>query len=109
MVFGSFFKKKKKEEPESDIDDSESVLQTKEETASEPIAEHEDLENVKKESNEDEQSQRMGKTETDAKQMALKEVTVNIDSELLQKAQSRGIDFSSVLEQQLKKMVLDKE
>jgi len=106
MVFGSFFKKKKKEEPESGVDDSENVLETKEQTGSEPIAEHEDLGNIKKEFYGDE---RVGKTETDAKQMARKEVTVNIDSELLQKAQSRGIDFSSVLEQQLKKMVLDKE
>jgi Post-segregation antitoxin CcdA len=38
-------------------------------------------------------------------QTTVKEVTVNIDSELLAKAQTRGIDLSNTLEQQLRRMV----
>lgn len=35
------------------------------------------------------------------------EVTVNIDSELLRKAQAKGIDLSNTLDQQLRRMVSD--
>jgi hypothetical protein len=35
------------------------------------------------------------------------EVTVNIDSEVLRKAQAKGIDLSNTLEQQLRRMVSD--
>ena len=35
------------------------------------------------------------------------EVTVNIDSEILRKAQAKGIDLSNTLEQQLRRMVSD--
>jgi hypothetical protein len=35
------------------------------------------------------------------------EVTVNINSEVLRKAQAKGIDLSNTLEQQLRRMVSD--
>jgi hypothetical protein len=38
-------------------------------------------------------------------QTRVKEVTVNIDSELLTKAQARGIDLSNTLEQELRRIV----
>ncbi|MGH9975453.1 MAG: type II toxin-antitoxin system CcdA family antitoxin, partial [Nitrososphaeraceae archaeon] len=38
-------------------------------------------------------------------QTTVTEVTINIDSELLSKAQAKGIDLSNTLEQQLRRMV----
>lgn len=120
MVFGSFFKKKKKQ-LEKGIDDVENVLKPEqrpdndlEKINHELTAENEDRGKVKKPSFEVEESQTAELKQEDSKvslngeeviQATIIEVTLNVNSELLRKAQSRGIDLSNALEQQLKRMV----
>ena len=51
------------------------------------------------------ESNRSPNVERVVSESTFKEVTVNLNSELLQKAQAKGIDLSITLEQQLRRMV----
>lgn len=118
MGFGSFFKKKKKD-VEHGVSDVENM--TKKEIQPENELEKMDhsftaeLGNEKKGSDETNQLQadednrfetsRSSNPEPEVSQTTVKEVTVNIDSELLRKAEAKGIDLSNTLEQQLRRMV----
>ena len=51
------------------------------------------------------ESNRSPNAERVVSESTFKEVTVNLDSELLRKAQAKGIDLSITLEQQLRRMV----
>jgi hypothetical protein len=119
--FGSFFKKKKKD-VENSVSDVENMIKKEVQPENEIekmdhsfTAEKAELENAEKGSGEIEQlqagedsrleSNRSSKSEPVVSQTSIIEVTVNIDSELLRKAQVKGIDLSSTLELQLRRMV----
>ena len=122
MGFGSFFKKKKKD-VEKSVGDVENMIKKEvlpenelEKMDHSFTAEKADLENAKKGSGEtnplqaDEDnrlggSSRSSNPEPVISQTTVKEVTVNIDSELLRKAQARGIDLSNTFEDQLRRIV----
>ena len=120
MGFWSFFKKKKKDVDKS-VSEVESTIKKdlQPENELENIdhsftAEKAELGNAEKGSGENEQlkddedrlkSNRSLNPEPVVSQTTMKEVTVNIDSELLRKAQEKGIDLSNTLEQQLRRMV----
>lgn len=121
MGFGSFFKKKKKD-VENSVSDVENMIKKEVQPENEIekmdhsfTAEKAELENAEKGSGEIEQlqagedsrleSNRSSKSEPVVSQTSIIEVTVNIDSELLRKAQVKGIDLSSTLELQLRRMV----
>ena len=53
------------------------------------------------------ENNRLSNPESVVFQTTVKEVTVNIDSELLRQAQAKGIDLSNILEQQLRKLMSD--
>ena len=114
MGFGSFFKKKKKD-VENSVSDVENMIKKEVQPENEIekmdhsfTAEKAELENAEKGSGEIEQlqagedsrleSNRSSKSEPVVSQTSIIEVTVNIDSELLRKAQVKGIDLSSTLE-----------
>jgi hypothetical protein len=119
--FGSFFKKKKKD-VENSVSDVENMIKKEVQPENEMekmdhsfTAEKAELENAEKGSGEIEQlqagedsrleSNRSSKSEPVVSQTSIIEVTVNIDSELLRKAQVKGIDLSNTLELQLRRMV----
>jgi hypothetical protein len=119
--FGSFFKKKKKD-VEKGVGDVENMIKKEVQPESELekmdrsfTAKKTELEDANKGSNETNQLQadddnrlegrQSSNPEPLVSQTTVKEVTVNIDSELLTKAQARGIDLSNTLEQQLRRMV----
>lgn len=121
MGFGSFFKKKKKD-VENSVSDVENMIKKEVQPENEMekmdhsfTAEKAELENAEKGSGEIEQlqagedsrleSNRSSKSEPVVSQTSIIEVTVNIDSELLRKAQVKGIDLSNTLELQLRRMV----
>jgi hypothetical protein len=116
--FGSFFKKKKKD-VEKGVGDVENMIKKEVQPESELekmdhsfTAKKTELEDAKKGSRETNQIQgdednhlegsQSSNPEPIVSQTTVKEVTVNIDSELLAKAQARGIDLSNTLEQQLR-------
>jgi hypothetical protein len=125
MIFESFesFFKKKKKQVEKGIDDAGDVLRPEqhdnelEKIDEDFTAEKENLGNVKKQSfekkeplateTEQEYSKRSSDSEGGVPGPTVDEITLNVNSELLRKAQSKGIDLSSALEQQLKRMVSD--
>jgi hypothetical protein len=119
--FGSFFKKKKKD-VEKGVGDVENMIkkEVQPENELEKIdhsftAEKTELGDANKGSSETNQLQadednrlegsQSSNPEPVVSQTTVIEVTVNIDSELLSKAQARGIDLSNTLEQQLRRMV----
>lgn len=121
MGFGSFFKKKKKE-AEKSVNDVENMIKKDLQPENELekmddsfTAEKTELRNDSKGSDEPKQlltdednrleSNRSPNVERVVSESTFKEVTVNLDSELLQKAQAKGIDLSITLEQQLRRMV----
>ena len=121
MGFGSFFKKKKKE-AEKSVNDVENMIKTELQPENELekmdhsfTAEKAELGNASKGSDEPEQlrtdednrleNNRSPNAERVISESTFKEVTVNLDSELLRKAQAKGIDLSITLEQQLRRMV----
>ena len=121
MGFGSFFRKKKKD-VEKGAGDVENMIKKEVQPESELekmdhsfTAKKTELEDAIKGSSETNQLQgdednRLGGSQSSnpepvVSQTTVKEVTVNIDSELLTKAQARGIDLSNTLEQQLRRMV----
>ena len=121
MGFGSFFKKKKKE-AEKSVNDVENMIKKDLQPENELekmdhsfTAEKTQLRNDSKGSDEPKQlltdednrleSNRSPNVERVVSESTFKEVTVNLDSELLQKAQAKGIDLSITLEQQLRRMV----
>jgi hypothetical protein len=115
MIFGSFFKKKKKQ-AEKGFDDAGDVLRPEqhdnelEKIDKDFTAQKENLGNAK-ESLATETDQEYSKGSSNSEKSILEptvdEVTLNVNSELLKKAKSKGIDLSSALEQQLKRMVSD--
>ena len=121
MGFGSFFRKKKKG-VEKGAGDVENMIKKEVQPESELekmdhsfTAKKTELEDANKGSSETNQLQgdednRLGGSQSSnpepvVSQTTVKEVTVNIDSELLTKAQARGIDLSNTLEQELRRMV----
>ena len=121
MGFGSFFKKKKKE-AEKSVNDVENMIKTELQPENELekmdhsfTAEKTELRNNSKGSDEPKQlltdednrleSNRSPNAERVVSESTFKEVTVNLDSELLRKAQAKGIDSSITLEQELRRMV----
>jgi hypothetical protein len=119
--FGSFFKKKKKE-AEKSVNDVENMIKKDLQPENELekmdhsfTAEKAELGNASKGSDEPKQlltdednrleSNRSPNAERVVSESTFKEVTVNLDSELLRKAQAKGIDLSITLEQQLRRMV----
>jgi hypothetical protein len=120
--FGSFFKKKKKqvEKGESDVENMIKPAQQQPESELEKMdhsftAEKTEPGNSKKGSVETERLQgaednlpennRLSDPESVVFQTTVKEVTVNINSELLRQAQAKGVDLSNILEQQLRKLM----
>lgn len=124
MGFGSFFKKKKKQ-VEKGVSDVENMIKPEQQ---QPESELEKMDhsftaeitepgNSKKGSVETERLQgakdnlpennRLSDPESVVFQTTVKEVTVNINSELLRQAQAKGVDLSNILEQQLKKLMSD--
>ena len=110
MGFGSFFKKKKKE-AEKSVNDLENMIKKDLQPENELekmdhsfTAEKTELRNDSKGSDEPKQlltdednrleSNRSPNVERVVSESTFKEVTVNLDSELLQKAQAKGIDLS---------------
>jgi len=121
--FGSFFKKKKKE-VEKDVNDVENMVKNEIQPENELekidrslTSEKAELGNAKKGSDVSNQlqadddirleSSSSSNPEPMVSRSTVREVTVNINSELLQKAQAKGIDLSNTLEQQLRRMVSD--
>jgi hypothetical protein len=119
--FGSFFKKKKKD-VEKGVGDLENMIKKEVPPESELekmdhsfTAKKTELEDANKGSSETNQLQteednhlegsQSSNPEPGVSQTTVKEVIVNIDSELLTKAQARGIDLSNALEQELRRMV----
>jgi hypothetical protein len=122
--FGSFFKKKKKqvEKGESDVENMIKPAQQQPESELEKMdhsftAEKTEPGNSKKGSVETERLQgaednlpennRLSDAEPVVFQTTVKEVTVNINSEILRQAQAKGVDLSNILEQQLRKLMSD--
>jgi len=120
--FGSFFKKKKKQ-VEKGVSDVENMIKPEQQ---QPESELEKMDhsftaekiepgNSKKGSVETERLQgaedslpennRLSDPESVVFQTTVKEVTVNINSELLRQAQAKGVDLSNILEQQLRKLM----
>ena len=124
MGFGSFFKKKKKQ-VEKGVSDVENMIKPEQQ---QPESELEKMDhsftaekiepgNSKKGSVETErlegaednlpENNRLSDPESVVFQTTVKEVTVNINSELLRQAQAKGVDLSNILEQQLRKLMSD--
>lgn len=124
MVFGSFFKKKKKQ-VEKGVSDVENMIKPEQQQPESELekmdhsftAEKTEPGNSKKGSVETERLQgaednlpennRLSDPESVVFQTTVKEVTVNINSELLRQAQAKGVDLSNILEQQLRKLMSD--
>lgn len=123
MGFGSFFKKKKKQ-VEKGVSDVENMIKPEQQPESELekmdhsfTAEKTEPGNSKKGSVETERLQgaednlpennHLSNPESVVFQTTVKEVTVNINSELLRQAQAKGVDLSNILEQQLRKLMSD--
>jgi hypothetical protein len=123
--FGSFFKKKKKQ-VEKGVSEVENMIKPEEQQQPESelekmdhsfTAEKTEPGNSKKGSVETERLQgaeynlpennRLSDPESVVFQTTVKEVTVNINSELLRQAQAKGVDLSNILEQQLRKLMSD--
>jgi len=122
--FGSFFKKKKKQ-VEKGVSDVENMIKPEQQQPESELekmdhsftAEKTEPGNSKKGSVETERLQgaednlpennRLSDPESVVFQTTVKEVTVNINSELLRQAQAKGIDLSNILEQQLRKLMSD--
>ncbi|MGA7367596.1 MAG: type II toxin-antitoxin system CcdA family antitoxin [Nitrososphaeraceae archaeon] len=121
MDFGSFFKKKKKE-AEKGVNDVENMVKNEIQPENELekidhslTSEKAELGNTKKGSGVSNQlqadedvrleSSSSSNPEPMVSRSTVREITMNIDSELLQKAQAKGIDLSNTLEQQLRRMV----
>lgn len=124
MGFGSFFKKKKKQ-VEKGVSDVENMIKPEQQQPESELekmdhsftAEKTESGNSKKGSVETERLQgaedsvpennRLSDPESVVFQTTVKEVTVNINSELLRQAQAKGVDLSNILEQQLRKLMSD--
>lgn len=124
MGFGSFFKKKKKQ-VEKGVSDVENMIKPEQQQPESELekmdhsftAEKTEPGNSKKGSVETERLQgaednlpeniRLSDPESVVFQTTVKEVTVNINSELLRQAQAKGVDLSNILEQQLRKLMSD--
>ena len=124
MVFGSFFKKKKKQ-VEKGVSDVENMIKPEQQQPESELekmdhsftAEKTEPGNSKKGSVETERLQgaednlpennRLSDPESVVFQTTVKEVTVNINSELLRQAQAKGVDLSNILELQLRKLMSD--
>lgn len=124
MVFGSFFKKKKKQ-VDKGVSDVENMIKPEQQQPESELekmdhsftAEKTEPGNSKKGSVETERLQgaednlpennRLSDPESVVFQTTVKEVTVNINSELLRQAQAKGVDLSNILEQQLRKLMSD--
>jgi hypothetical protein len=121
MGFGSFFKKKKKD-VEKGVNDVENMIKNEIQPENELekmdqsfTADKAEPLNANKGSSETNQLQagediplesgRSTMPDTAVSRSTVNEVTVNIDSELLRKAQAKGIDLSNTLEQQLRRMM----
>jgi Post-segregation antitoxin CcdA len=122
--FGSFFKKKKKQ-VERGVSDVENMIKPEQQQPESELekmdhsftAEKTEPGNSKKGSVETERLQgaednlpennRLSDPESVVFQTTVKEVTVNINSELLRQAQAKGVDLSNILEQQLRKLMSD--
>jgi hypothetical protein len=111
--FGSFFKRKKKTVEEG-VDDVGDMIKKEVQPENEPekvnnsvTAEKAELNNVNMGSGKTNQLQANEDDQLEPKvsQPTHEEVTINIDSELLRRAQAKGIDISNILEQQLRRMV----
>ena len=124
MGFGSFFKKKKKQ-VEKGVSDVENMIKPEQQQPESELekmdhsftAEKTEPGNSKKGSVETERLQgaednlpennRLSDPESVVFQTTVKEVTVNINSELLRQAQAKGVDLSNILEQQLRRLMSD--
>ena len=124
MGFGSFFKKKKKQ-VEKGVSDVENMIKPEQQQPESELekmdhsftAEKTEPGNSKKGSVETKRLQgaednlpennRLSDPESVVFQTTVKEVTVNINSELLRQAQAKGVDLSNILEQQLRKLMSD--
>ena len=124
MGFGSFFKKKKKQ-VEKGVSDVENMIKPEQQQPESELekmdhsftAEKTEPVNSKKGSVETEllqgakdnlpENNRLSDPESVVFQTNVKEVTVNINSELLRQAQAKGVDLSNILEQQLRKLMFD--
>jgi hypothetical protein len=122
--FGSFFKKKKKQ-VDKGVSDVENMIKPEQQQPESELekmdhsftAEKTEPGNSKKGSVETERLQgaednlpennRLSDPESVVFQTTVKEVTVNINSELLRQAQAKGVDLSNILEQQLRKLMSD--
>jgi sRNA-binding protein len=119
MGFGSFFKKKKKD-VEKGVNDVENMIKNEIQPENElekmdqsftaDKAEHlnagsSEINQLQAGEDIHLESGRSTMPDTAVSRSTVNEVTVNIDSELLRKAQAKGIDLSNTLEQQLRRMV----
>ena len=121
MGLGSFFKKKKKEVEEG-VSNVESMIkqdvQPENELKEMNLSFTEEKENMANTKNGSQlqidegnlvENGHSSSSEPKVSKMTVKEVNVNIDSDLLKKAEASGIDLSKTLEQQLKRMVSESQ
>lgn len=111
MGFGSFFKRKKKnvEDTANDVDDTITKgVQTEDElykannSLSAEKVEHQNTNEGPSKADRI-QTNEVNRLEPEVARTTQEEVTLNIDSQLLSRARSKGINISSILEDELKK------
>lgn len=123
MGFGSLFKKKKKNvessasdvknkikkevQPVNDLEQRDRALDAEKAELGDVKIGSDEINKLQANEGDRLESSRSSDPDLVGFRAASMEVTVNIDSEVLRKAQAKGIDLSNTLEQQLRRMVSD--
>lgn len=123
MGFGSLFKKKKKNvessasdvenkikkevQPVNDLEQRDRALNAEKAELGDAKIGSDEINKLQAKEGDRLESSRSSDPDPVAFGATSMEVTVNIDSEVLRKAQAKGIDLSNTLEQQLRRMVSD--
>lgn len=123
MGFGSLFKKKKKNvessasdvknkikkevQPVNDLEQRDRALDAEKAELGEMKIGSDEINKLQANEGDRLESSRSSDPDLVGFRATSMEVTVNIDSEVLRKAQAKGIDLSNTLEQQLRRMVSD--
>lgn len=123
MGFGSLFKKKKKNvessasdvenkikkevQPVNDLEQMDRALNAEKTELGDAKIGSDEINKLQAKEGDRLESSRSSDPDPVAFGATSMEVTVNIDSEVLRKAQAKGIDLSNTLEQQLRRMVSD--
>lgn len=121
MGFGSLFKKKKKNvgssasdvmnkikkevQPVNDLEQRDRALDAEKAELGDVKIGSDEINKLEANEGDRLESSRSSDPDPVAFRATSMEVTVNIDSEVLRKAQAKGIDLSNTLEQQLRRMV----